>query len=497
VHFHLDADSVAAVAQICRRLDGVPLALELAAARVRHLPVTELAQRLSHPDVILASTDRGADERHRTLRATIAWSYQLLSPPEQRLFRRLSVFRGPFTLEAAEAVCADDSLPAARVFDLVTSLVDKSLVALADTRRSLRYRMLVTIGDFAREQLVEAGETDQVQDSHARYVVDKMASISPVSVEAEPPNVYAELGEMESEAATAFDRLADAHDGARAAVLATRLARLHFFRGTHRDGLDLVQRALALPDAATDESAWLRYREALFHAVMGDPGAAQGPIDEAVRLAERSSDPELPSCVWHVAGDVAFMLDDFQQARHCYLTARGLSRDAELDALLDIRIAELDADGEPSMQVAAAYAAASRHFRDSGDRFNLARCLTGQGSALLRLADAQAVPVLAEAVEVACAVHADADAALAAVLLAAGCAQQQRDDEAAALLGAVASWEQQRGPVVDAMLVAHADDVTALVTDVRAKLAGAASADGDLSLVEVARRSAAFIAAPS
>jgi predicted ATPase len=469
--FELDERTAPAVAAICRRLDGVPLAIELAAARVRHLPVVELAVLLRDRFTILTSHERDTDPRHQTLRATIAWSHQLLSEQERVLFRRLSVFRGPFTLDAVEHVCSGGVVARADIFDLVTSLVDKSLVMLADTRTALRYRMLVTIGDYAREQLVATAEHDVIAEAHLRYVVTRLRQLSPVSVEREPATVFNDLTDIEWEATTALDRALTGAGVADAQVIATRLARLHFFRGTHRQGLDLVRRALQLHGGEDDLRAWLHYRQALFHAVMGDPASAQAPIDAAVELAEHSQDPELPSSVWHVAGDVAFMREDHGRARHCYDAARTLSHDPELDALLAIRIAELDAGGEATVAVADAYGAAADHFRASGDLFNVARCLTGYGAALMRLGDDRAADALAEAVDIAAGVAAEADAALAAVLLATSCVRLGRTAVGARLLAGVDSWERQHGPAIDAMLVAHADDVRDAVRRARAAVA--------------------------
>jgi predicted ATPase/class 3 adenylate cyclase len=149
------------VEEICRRLDGLPLAIELAAARVALLPPDELLARLEQRLPLLATRSQGAPERQRTLRATIEWSYALLGPDEQQLFRRLAVFRGSFSLEAAEAVCGCD-------VDLLESLVLKSLV-----RRwgSGRLGLLDTIREFAGEALEESGEADDVALAHAEWVL--------------------------------------------------------------------------------------------------------------------------------------------------------------------------------------------------------------------------------------------------------------------------------------------------------------------------------------
>ena len=171
-----DADSLfdpagheAALEQICRRLDGIPLAIELAAARLRSLTPEELLDRLQDRFRVLRGSGRGALERHQTLRATVSWSYQLLTPDERRLFDRISVFAGGFDLAAAEWVCGVEPVAELDVLDLVDQLVDKSMVVVERTGAATRYRLLETLRQFAEEQLDGRGETTMFRERHARY----------------------------------------------------------------------------------------------------------------------------------------------------------------------------------------------------------------------------------------------------------------------------------------------------------------------------------------
>ena len=167
--FVLDASNALAVAQVCERLDGVPLAIELAAARVGLLTPVELAQRLDDRFRVLTGSERRAVERHQTLRAAIDWSYDLLGNTERRVLDRLSVFAGGFTLTAAETVGASDAIDAMDVLDLLAGLVAKSLV-VADTRGThARYHLLETIRQYAEERLDGTGEAAGARDAHARY----------------------------------------------------------------------------------------------------------------------------------------------------------------------------------------------------------------------------------------------------------------------------------------------------------------------------------------
>ncbi len=156
--FVANASAMASIAAICRGLDGLPLALELAAARVRALPPSEIAKRLDDRFELFAGKRRGGDERHRSLRATVAWSYDLLAERERRLFRRLGTFAGAFTIDAAEAVGALDDLDPAEIPALLADLVDKSMVTVDRYPTAWHYRLLETLRAFAREELDGVGE---------------------------------------------------------------------------------------------------------------------------------------------------------------------------------------------------------------------------------------------------------------------------------------------------------------------------------------------------
>jgi predicted ATPase/DNA-binding SARP family transcriptional activator len=162
--FRVTNKNAAWVTQVCHRLDGIPLAIELAAARASALPVQQIAQRLDDRFHLLTTGSRTALPRHRTLQALIDWSYDLLQPKEQALLRRLSVFAGGWTLEAAEAVCHGDGLMERELLDLLTTLVEKSLVQYE--AEAERYRLLETVRQYARDRLLEAGEGEAVRSRH-------------------------------------------------------------------------------------------------------------------------------------------------------------------------------------------------------------------------------------------------------------------------------------------------------------------------------------------
>ncbi|MBL8345718.1 MAG: tetratricopeptide repeat protein [Rubrivivax sp.] len=204
--FRLDAGNAAAVASICRRLDGIPLALELAAARTRALSVQAIAERLKDRFRLLVSGDQTVLPRQRTLRALIDWSFELLSEPEHILFRRLAVFAGGWKLESAEGVCAEGSLDALEVMDvldLLAQLVQKSLVVMDPGGE--RYRMLETVRAYALERLQQAGEE---ATTRARHVVHYLALAEAARAQFVGPHHAEWLGHLDRER----ENLLQAHD---------------------------------------------------------------------------------------------------------------------------------------------------------------------------------------------------------------------------------------------------------------------------------------------
>jgi non-specific serine/threonine protein kinase len=205
--FSLTDQNANAVMQICRRLSGMPLAIELAASRIKMMKVDEIATRLDDRFSLLTSGNRSALPRQQTLRATIDWSHDLLTEPERILFRRLSVFAGGFTLDAAESICGQDELKRNDVLDLLGRLVDKSLVNVesASEKDETRYRLLETIRQYALEKLTEIGEEAQeIRDRHSEFFVNW--------VEAVEPNIFG------SDSAIWFKRLDKEFDNIRAAM---------------------------------------------------------------------------------------------------------------------------------------------------------------------------------------------------------------------------------------------------------------------------------------
>ena len=177
--FELTASNATAVVQLCQRLDGIPLAIELAAARLKALTAEQIDARLADRFGLLTTGSRTALPRHQTLRATIDWSYALLSSAERVLLRRLSIFSGGWTLEAAEAVCTGGEVEPAQVLDLLTHLVDKSLLIVLSHAGETRFGMLETVREYAHQKVVASGELDAISEQHLNYILRLAEEIMP------------------------------------------------------------------------------------------------------------------------------------------------------------------------------------------------------------------------------------------------------------------------------------------------------------------------------
>jgi predicted ATPase/class 3 adenylate cyclase/Tfp pilus assembly protein PilF len=288
--FALTEQNVDAVVAICRRLDGLPLAIELAAARMRLLSPEAILARLDSRLSLLTGGSRDHPERQQTLRAAIAWSHDLLDASEKALFRRLAVFAGGWTLEAAESIVNAATDPDIPVIDCLESLRDNSLIRLwyvdsSEESANPRFAMLQTIREFAREQLVESGEMDVISNAHAAYFVS-------LASEAEPHL-------MGRSAAEWLDRFEDEHDNVRAALawlrergdaaqairLAGALWRFWWLRGHIGEGREELEAALAL--AEPDDPALKSARAAALDGA-GALAETQGDYDRAQTLHEQA-----------------------------------------------------------------------------------------------------------------------------------------------------------------------------------------------------------------
>jgi predicted ATPase/DNA-binding CsgD family transcriptional regulator len=243
--FTLTAENAWAVLQICRRLDGIPLATELAAARVKILSVEQIGARLDDAYRLLTVGRRTALPRHQTLRATMDWSYGLLSEQERILFRRLSIFARGFTLEAAEAICTDEGIAEDKILDILARLLDKSLIVVEEREGERRYRLLETIRQYSQERLWEAGEVARMQERHWTWYTKLAERAEPELLSTHQAAWFKRLEREHDNLRAALGRLLERGEAEIAACIGGAIWRFWLLRGYLSEGSHWLERALA------------------------------------------------------------------------------------------------------------------------------------------------------------------------------------------------------------------------------------------------------------
>jgi predicted ATPase/class 3 adenylate cyclase/Tfp pilus assembly protein PilF len=380
--FAITNENAPAVAEICVRLDGLPLAIELAAARIKMLPPKAMLQRLSSRLKFLTGGARDLPERQRTLRATIEWSHALLDEGEHLLFARLAVFSGGRTLEAIEAICdVEGDLPV-EAFEGVSSLLDKSLLRQEEgPEGEPRFVMLETVHEFAREKLQESAEAEEIKRAHAQYFLTLAEEANP---ELRGPDQLVWLERLEAE-----------HDNMRAALswalerkeveVAVRLGgALWFFwslRGYHSEGRRWLQEALAIEGRVSPEV------RAMALAGAGELASDQGDLDRAEEACEQGLEllahkareaSEAKLCLLACLGYVSWQREDYRQATQLFEESLALSREMRdtwwlASSLLSLALVS-DSRGY-SERATELYEQSMDLFREQGDKQGLAICL--------------------------------------------------------------------------------------------------------------------------
>jgi predicted ATPase/DNA-binding CsgD family transcriptional regulator len=374
--FKVTDDNVAAVAEICRCLDGMPLAIELAAARVRALSLVEILDGLHDRFRLLTGGARTAVPRQQTLRASVDWSHALLTEPERVLFRRLAVFLGGFDLEAAQAVAGGGDVERYQVLDQLALLVDKSLVVADDSGQRTRYRLLETVRQYALEKLGESGEADVVRGCHRDHYTAMAAVLdAPARTDYERRVEQAETEMDNLRAAFVWSR--EHADNGLALALASSLQPLWFTRGRIREGLAWFDAVLIADD--TEVAAAVRAGALADKAVLDAWVVAKLSMDQAqqaVAIARELNDPALLARALTACGVVA-NYDDREVARPYFAEAMGLARAIgdrwRLSQILALQAQGAGIAGDPLATRAAAEE--GRDLADAiGDRSNSRVC---------------------------------------------------------------------------------------------------------------------------
>ena len=377
--FKVTDDNAAAVAEICRCLDGMPLAIELAAARVRALSLVEILDGLHDRFRLLTGGARTAVPRQQTLRASVDWSHALLTEPERVLFRRLAVFLGGFDLEAAQGVAGGGDVERYQVLDQLTLLVDKSLVVADDSGQRTRYRLLETVRQYALEKLGESGEADVVRGCHRDHYTAMAAVLdSPARTDYERRVEQAETEMDNLRAAFVWSR--EHADNGLALALASSLQPLWFTRGRIREGLAWFDAVLTVDDTDHLEvAAAVRAGALADKAVLDAWVAAKLSMDQAqqsVAIARELDDPALLARTLTACGVVA-NYDDREVAQPYFAEAIGLARAIgdqwRLSQILALQAQGAAIAGDPL--AARAAAEEGRDLADAiGDRSNSRVC---------------------------------------------------------------------------------------------------------------------------
>ncbi|MBI4278278.1 MAG: tetratricopeptide repeat protein [Armatimonadetes bacterium] len=323
--FVLTPRNAPAVAQVCQRLDGIPLAIELAAARARVLTVEQIARRLDDRFRLLTGGSRTAMPRHQTLRATMDWSHALLSGKEQALLRRLSVFSGGFTLEAAEAVSAGGEVETPEILDVVGHLVDKSLVMVDDQPPEVRYRLLETVRQYGLDHLLETGEAADVRRRHRDFF---LALAERAELELLGPDQAVWLDRLEAEHHNLQNALEWSLGGIEADAalrLAGALWRFWFVRGHWSPGREWLERALALRSGASPAAAGKALQAAGFLVYTQDDYArARAWLEDGLVLYRELGDARGIADTLNLLGNVARSQGGYDLAAALHQESLGL-----------------------------------------------------------------------------------------------------------------------------------------------------------------------------
>ena len=423
--FALAPDNVQSVVRICRRLDGIPLAIELAAARVKMMTPQEIAERLEDNFRLLASGNRTIVPRHRTLREAIDWSYALLSENEQQLLQRLSVFAGGFRLELAEDVCAGGPLYEEDILDTLGALVDKSLVTVRTSAAGSRYSLLETVRQYAHDRLKESGELDAVRRRHAEEILCLAERAAPHIIGGAGDPVWMPRMREEGDNLRALaDWSEEKNEPAFALRLGAAVQWLLFATGWFKEGRALLQRALERANdvdpytkalgttalaaiylwqgdtalippllepqlpvlRASDDRGTHAYALSILGAAIaqgGDPYGAQSTLEEAVQAASRSPSPVLHAIALYWRGLAARARGEFELAQNSFEQAVGIGRTIENAPSIGHPLTQLgrlllsrSALGDSAVALTMLLEALELH-RNNDDRWGIAWALEG------------------------------------------------------------------------------------------------------------------------
>ncbi|HET7685308.1 MAG TPA: tetratricopeptide repeat protein [Candidatus Limnocylindria bacterium] len=391
--FAVDAENVTAIAQICRRLDGIPLAVELAAARIRSLPPYQIAARLDDRFRLLTGGTRTSLPRHRTLRAAFDWSFELLSRAEQELVPRLSVFAGSFSLEAAEAICSGGAVTAADMLDLLSRLIDRSLLQAEPETSEARYRMLETIREYAQERLGESGEAEEFHRRHTAWFTGLVERARPAFFSGPvQPEWVARLARDDDNLRAALRWSNDDPRGADAELtLVSGLWRFWEVRGELTEGSAWLTRALArVGGEVSPRRASALTGAGVLAGQRGDLDAAAAFHDASLVLHRELGTPMGIAAACSNSASIAAERGDLERARQLFGESIQMARgagDLHGAAFSLVNLADVAARQGDAEEADRLYAESIEVFRSIGDDFGTAHAMASLAQAARRRGD--------------------------------------------------------------------------------------------------------------
>jgi len=340
-HFSVTAANVLPIARLCHRLDGIPLAIELAAARLEMMSVDDILDRMEDRFRILSGGGRTVMPRHQTMRAAVDWGHQLLNEPERKLFRRLSVFPSSFELRPVETICGAPDLAAEQVLGHLSGLVDKSLVvAVVEPAGHTRYRMLETIRQYASECLMEAGEGDDVRRRHADHYLTLAEHA--MRFHGRPSQAFwLERLEADHDDLRAALQWCRAHDRERSVRLALALAWLWLYHGHLGEGREWLEGVLATPSLRPLDQAHALYWLSRMAFWQGEYRLARRLAERSLTIVRGLGEDVLAGWVLCQLGSINTYAGDDERARACLEEVLATTADDEVRRDAETTMGEL------------------------------------------------------------------------------------------------------------------------------------------------------------
>jgi predicted ATPase/class 3 adenylate cyclase len=459
--------NAAEVLQICHRLDGIPLAIELAAARVKVLAVGQIAARLDDRFHLLTGGGRTSLPRHQTLRSLIDWSYGLLGDQERLLLRRLSTFAGGWGLEAAEQVCGGEHIPSSEILNLLTRLVDKSLVTASPEAQESRYGMLETIRQYAIERLIDSGEAAQVRGRHLSYVQGLAGQGDSLALRLDQSLWYDKMELELDNVRAALEWALQLPEPEPALKLSGALHWFWFTRGHWQEGRRWLEEALGRPEAqhSSQGRAWALTALGFFHLSGGDYAVGQQLLGDAINVCREIGDRRslVHALAWR--GSLAGLWGDYAGGSKVLEEALALSRElndklamgVSLVGLGNLRVSEGN-----DREAQSHFEESSTLLEEVGDTNMLAWARRQLGNIALRAGDLDhGIALCVESLNLNLEINDRRGLAACLAAIAAICVQKDEPSVAARLYGAsealVESWSEQLMPFDVAELRPYVD----------------------------------------